>query len=43
MSESTGLCDGCWRSIDEIAHWGNTDDEGKQAILSSIEQRRKAK
>jgi predicted Fe-S protein YdhL (DUF1289 family) len=41
MSESNGLCEGCLRSIDEIAQWGNADDESKRAILLRIEQRRK--
>jgi predicted Fe-S protein YdhL (DUF1289 family) len=41
MDDSTGLCEGCWRSIDEIAQWSNADEQSKRAILSSIEQRRK--
>jgi predicted Fe-S protein YdhL (DUF1289 family) len=42
MSESTGLCEGCLRTIDEIVQWGNADDESKRAILSCIEQRRRS-
>jgi predicted Fe-S protein YdhL (DUF1289 family) len=41
MIEATGLCEGCLRSIDEIAQWGNADDESKRTILRCIEQRRK--
>ncbi|MFZ4480190.1 MAG: DUF1289 domain-containing protein [Rhodoferax sp.] len=40
MNELTGLCEGCWRSIDEIARWGNADAEDRRTILLRIEQRR---
>ena len=42
MNEATGLCEGCYRTIDEIVRWGNADDESKRAIWARIEQRRKA-
>ena len=42
MSASTGLCEGCYRTIDEIVQWASADDHVKQTILTCIEQRRKA-
>ena len=39
MNPQSGLCEGCLRSIEEIAQWGNAGDELKRAILMRIEQR----
>lgn len=39
MSEATGLCDGCLRTIDEIAAWSTLDDEAKRAVWRAIEAR----
>ena len=39
MSESTGLCEGCWRTIDEIIQWGSLDDQAKRVVWSRIAQR----
>ena len=41
MNEQTGFCEGCLRSITEIARWANTDDADRRAILERIEQRKK--
>ncbi len=40
MNAKTGLCEGCWRSLDEIARWANTDEAGRRAILVRITQRK---
>jgi predicted Fe-S protein YdhL (DUF1289 family) len=40
MNLQSGLCEGCLRSIEEIALWGNAGDELKRAILARILQRR---
>jgi predicted Fe-S protein YdhL (DUF1289 family) len=40
MSPATGLCEGCLRTIDEIAAWSTLSDEGKHAVWDAIEQRR---
>ncbi|MEI6733222.1 MAG: DUF1289 domain-containing protein [Comamonadaceae bacterium] len=40
MNPQSGLCEGCLRSIEEIAQWGSAGDEFKQTILKRIEQRR---
>jgi predicted Fe-S protein YdhL (DUF1289 family) len=39
MDKASGLCEGCCRTIDEIAAWGRMDDEGKRAVWRLIEQR----
>jgi len=39
MSERTGLCEGCFRTIDEIRLWSQSDDVAKRAMWVQIEQR----
>lgn len=39
MNEATGMCEGCWRTIDEIGQWSSADDSTKRAIWRRIEQR----
>ncbi len=39
MNETTGWCDGCLRTIDEIAGWSSFDDATKRAIWDAIEVR----
>jgi predicted Fe-S protein YdhL (DUF1289 family) len=36
---ATGLCEGCLRTIDEIAVWGSLDAAGRRAILDRLPQR----
>jgi predicted Fe-S protein YdhL (DUF1289 family) len=40
INAHSGLCDGCWRTIDEIAHWSTLDDECKRAIWRQLPARR---
>jgi len=40
MSPRTGLCEGCLRTIDEIAAWSRMSDEQKRAVWQQIESRR---
>jgi predicted Fe-S protein YdhL (DUF1289 family) len=40
MDASTGWCEGCLRTIDEIAGWSLFDDEAKRAVWDAIEMRR---
>lgn len=42
MSERTGLCEGCLRTIDEIAGWSRLDDESKAQVWMLIAQRRES-
>ena len=39
MSEDTGLCEGCGRTLDEIIAWSTADEPAKCAIWAQIEQR----
>jgi prolyl-tRNA editing enzyme YbaK/EbsC (Cys-tRNA(Pro) deacylase)/predicted Fe-S protein YdhL (DUF1289 family) len=39
MNAQTALCEGCYRSIDEILAWSSADDQTKRSIWQSIGQR----
>ena len=39
MDAASGLCEGCLRTIDEVAAWGMMDDQGRRAVWALIEQR----
>ena len=39
MNSQSGLCEGCLRTLDEIAAWSTMDDEGKQDVWALIAQR----
>jgi predicted Fe-S protein YdhL (DUF1289 family) len=39
MDAASGLCQGCLRTLDEIAAWGAMDDARKRAVWLLIEQR----
>jgi len=39
MDASTGLCQGCLRTLDEIGLWGNADDAFKRIVWAKIEER----
>ena len=41
MDPGSGLCRGCWRSIDEIAGWGTLPDEVRLQIWARIEERQR--
>jgi predicted Fe-S protein YdhL (DUF1289 family) len=40
IDPATGWCEGCLRTIDEIAHWGAFDDGEKRAVWADLQQRR---
>ena len=40
MNSATGLCQGCFRSLDEIAAWSRIDDAARAEILANIAQHR---
>jgi uncharacterized protein len=42
MSPYNGLCVGCFRTLDEIAAWGQASNDTKRAIWASIDARRTA-
>jgi acyl dehydratase len=41
MNPETGFCDGCLRTIEEIAAWASCDDGKKRAVLVRVESRRR--
>ena len=40
MSPRTGLCEGCLRTIDEIAAWSRMSDDEKRAVWRLLDERR---
>ena len=39
MNAQTGLCEGCFRTLDEIVKWGTASNEYKRAVWVEIEKR----
>ena len=39
MRESDCLCEGCWRTLDEIALWAQMGDAQKRAVWAELAQR----
>ena len=39
MDDSTGLCQGCYRTMDEIQGWWDLDNMQKQAVIDLASQR----
>jgi uncharacterized protein len=39
MNEATGLCRGCYRTLDEIARWGTMSDDERAAVLAALQAR----
>ena len=42
IDEATGLCKGCYRTIDEIAGWASMTAEQRRAIMAILPQRHPA-
>ena len=42
MAPATGFCQGCLRTIDEIAAWSRMDDARKRSVWRAIELRAEA-
>lgn len=43
MSDQTGLCEGCFRTLDEITGWGHRTPDAKRDVWRLIQQRLQAK
>jgi uncharacterized protein len=41
MDPVSGLCEGCLRTLDEIAQWSTASESRKQAIWQQLRQRAK--
>jgi uncharacterized protein len=39
IDEATGLCEGCLRTLDEVAVWGSSSARQRRAILAAIDRR----
>jgi predicted Fe-S protein YdhL (DUF1289 family) len=39
MTEATGLCEGCFRNLDEITGWGHRAPAAKRDVWRLIAQR----
>jgi hypothetical protein len=42
IDPASGWCEGCYRTIDEIAHWSLLDDDEKTAVWAQLSHRRAA-
>ena len=42
MSEATGLCLGCYRTIDEIRAWWDMSAQKRSEVMDSLEERQVA-
>ena len=42
LSATAKLCEGCWRTRDEIAGWRTMSNDEKRAVLASLHERREA-
>lgn len=40
MDPASGVCAGCYRTLDEIAAWSGLDDRRRDAILTNVAARR---
>ena len=40
MDKVSGLCSGCFRTLEEITVWSRATEEGKRAMLAAVNQRR---
>jgi uncharacterized protein len=42
MDEKTGICQGCYRTMEEIEKWWDLDNVGKAAVLKAAAEREAA-
>jgi predicted Fe-S protein YdhL (DUF1289 family) len=42
MDAATGWCEGCQRTLDEIAAWAGMSDDAKRAVWQQLPARREA-
>ena len=40
IDERTGWCEGCLRTLDEIALWSSLDNRARRAVLNAVGSRR---
>jgi predicted Fe-S protein YdhL (DUF1289 family) len=42
MNAQTGLCEGCFRTLDEIARWGTASNAYKRSVWGEIKRRQES-
>ena len=42
MNAALGLCEGCMRTLDEIAAWGSMNDAARRVVMQQLPARRPA-
>ncbi len=42
MDEARDVCEGCWRTLAEIAEWSRASEPRRREILSAVAARRQA-
>jgi predicted Fe-S protein YdhL (DUF1289 family) len=42
IDEQTGLCRGCYRTLEEIGRWGSMSDAQREAILPLLDKRKES-
>ena len=40
MNQDTGLCEGCFRTLDDIATWSGLSNDEKRAVLAQLPAQR---
>ncbi len=40
MDEASGLCQGCYRTLDEVARWSVMGDGEKRVVIALLEARK---
>lgn len=40
MNPATGWCEGCWRTLDEIAAWSTLSEAAKRGVWQALDARR---
>ena len=41
INEASGLCEGCLRTLEEIATWGSSNPAQRRQVLARIDTRRR--
>lgn len=39
MNDSTGFCQGCYRTVEEIREWWNMTDQEREKVMGVLDQR----
>jgi len=42
VSKATGLCEGCYRTLDEIRDWWNMESTEQRQVIENLQQRQMA-